>query len=591
MKNSSIKQISVYGFLSFIGIIILSGIVMVYFANKYENINKKNHIFKKSYNHMLEYKYYTERLLTTHNLRKEKTLWIESKNQFKNTMDTLTFSNTTLNKSILEFYSIINSESDKIIKQLNNKLFKEENVMEKSILRRLGEGLNSNETSDYYLAITDLKHSIDYLKQYEGFLLEEIKELTTKQTIALEKKINQSKSTLSITIILIVLFGIILMFYLLKSITKVEKDLLETRDDLKDTLEETTNILNASMESIMIAKDKVCIDVNEETLKTFGYNNKDELIGKPTSIFIAPDSIELTSEKQSQDVVEPYSANCIKKDGTILPSLIKAYNFTNKHGETIRVSAIIDLTDIKAKDDLLFKQSKMATMGEMIENIAHQWRQPLSVISAASTGIQVQREFGVSNEKDENHALIKINDSVQHLSQTIDDFRDFFKVNKKKEKFEISDAFNRAEDLLSSKFKNRDIVVIKDTISLSFFGYENELIQAFMNILTNAKDALEEENIDDKIIFFSLKQDKNNAIATIKDNAGGIPENILPNVFNEHFTTKGDKDGTGIGLYMTKMIIEKIEGTIKVDNESFSHKGKEYTGACFVITIPLSDKK
>ena len=589
MKNLTIKQISLYGFLSFLGITIISGIIIVIFANKYENTNEQHHIFEKSYNHMLEYKYYTERLLTTSDLQHEKKLWIESKTQFKYTMDTLKNHNKILNETIIKFYNIINSESDKIINQLNHKLFKEEYTMEKSILRRLGEGLNSNKTSDYYLAISDLKNSIDYLKQYEEFLLEEIKELTNKQQKSLHNKINQSKLTVSITIILIVLFGTILMLYILKAIAKVEKDLLETRDDLQDTLEETNNILSASMESIMIAKDKVCIDVNEETLKTFGYKNKDELIGQPTTIFIAPDSIELATKKQKQGVIEPYEANCIAKDGTILPSLINAYNFTNKHGEIIRVSAIIDLTDIKAKDDLLFKQSKMATMGEMLENIAHQWRQPLSVISTAATGIQVQKEFGLSNEEEENNALTMINNSVQHLSKTIDDFRNFFNVNKEKKNFVISDAFNRAEDLMSSKFKNRDIKVYKDTESFSLFGHENEFVQAFMNILNNAKDALEDKEIDEKIIFYNIKQIKDNTVITIKDNAGGIPNNVLPNVFNEHFTTKGDKDGTGIGLYMTKMIVEKVEGTINVHNETFLHEGKDYTGACFVITVPLLD--
>ncbi|MEA3289664.1 MAG: PAS domain-containing sensor histidine kinase [Campylobacterota bacterium] len=584
MKKLTIKQISLYGFLTIIAAVIFSAFFIYIFLSKYENLNLKHSIYDQSYTTMLEYKYFTERLLTTYDLPKEKKLWQDSKKKFKESMDLL----KTKDKQINDFYNVIDNKSNKILIMLENKLFKEQSVMEKSILRRLGEGLNSNEKSNYYIAISDLKNAIDYLKQYEEFLLDELKELRNNQEEIMISSINDLKYQGSLIPFLTIIFGIIFIFFIQRLIGSVETDLIITKENLQDTLDESNYILNASMESIMIAKNDVCIDVNNATLETFGYSSKNELVGKPTTVFIAPESTELAKSKQKLDVVAPYEANCITKDQRVMPSLIQAYNYKNKKDETIRVSAIIDLTQVKEQEELLFQQSKMATMGEMLENIAHQWRQPLSVISTSATGIKVQKEYGISNEKEEIEALDTINKSVQHLSNTIDDFRSFFKADKEKEQFKICDAFKKTEELMSSKLKNRNINIVKDEQDITLLGYENELIQAFMNIINNAKDALEESEQDNKTIFFTLKENQNNAIITIKDNAGGIPQDVLPNIFNEHFTTKGDKDGTGIGLYMTKMIIDKITGTIQAANETYEYNGKTYTGAVFTIKIPLN---
>lgn len=188
MKNLSIKQISLYGFSTIFAVLVISALSMLFLANKYETFYKKFEVLEKSYHYMLEYKYFTERLLTTNNLTEETKLWVESKNRFKNSITLLLSKNYPINTTIVNFYNIIEDESNKITKQLQNSLFKEQNIMEKSILRRLGEGLNSNESSDYYLALSNLKNSIDYLKQYEEFLLDDIKTLVNKQKKTLNKK-------------------------------------------------------------------------------------------------------------------------------------------------------------------------------------------------------------------------------------------------------------------------------------------------------------------------------------------------------------------------------------------------------------------
>ncbi len=588
MKNFTIKQISLYSFLIVLLGSIFSATFVFILVNKIETLNKNLDSYEMMYNRIFEFKYYTERLLTTTNLEKEKVLWLSSKDKLHKSIKVLDMQDKNKQNTILDFWHIIDTESISIAKQLNKNIFSKQNVMEKSILRRLGEGLNSNEQSDYYLAISSLKNSIDYLNQYEEFLLDEISLIKEIQQKNISKKINQTKFTGLTSVSVIVVLAIVFIYIILQMINRIEKKLLKTQNNLQDTLDETNYILNTVMESIMITQNGVCIDINEETLKTFGYKNKNEIVGQSTIIFIAPDSKELAQQKQKDDVTLPYELNCIKKDGTVFPALIKAYNYKNKDGKVIRISAVVDLTYIKSKEQMLFQQSKMATMGEMLENIAHQWRQPLSVITTSSTGLELQKEMGVLTDEVLLKSLEQITNSANHLSETIDDFRSFFKQDKQKHKYNIYDAFVKAEELLSSKFKNRNIKVIEDCDNCEMFGYENELVQAFMNILNNAKDIFEEIKIENKTIFVTIKKEKEFVKVSIKDNAGGIPAEILPSIFNEHFTTKGDKDGTGIGLYMTKMIIEKVHGTIEAQNDTFVFEDVQYTGANFIISLPLS---
>ncbi len=244
------------------------------------------------------------------------------------------------------------------------------------------------------------------------------------------------------------------------------------------------------------------------------------------------------------------------------------------------------------KEQLLAQQSKMASMGEMLENIAHQWRQPLSVISTASSGIIMQKKFGLSSEEKEIETLNIITDSAQHLSKTIDDFRDFFKAHKEKKLFSIKEVYKRTLMLLESKFKNREIEVIENIEDIKIYGLDSELVQSIMNILNNARDILEtKEKHQRRLIFIDIYKKENNAIIKIKDNGGGIPDDIIEKIFEPYFTTKHQSQGTGIGLYMTEeMIIKHMYGTISVENNEFEFESKSYKGACFTVTLPITKK-
>ena len=242
------------------------------------------------------------------------------------------------------------------------------------------------------------------------------------------------------------------------------------------------------------------------------------------------------------------------------------------------------------QQNILAQQSKMAAMGEMIGNIAHQWRQPLSMISTAATGMKLNKELGNLKDEDMLTTLDAINTSVQHLSHTIDDFRDFFKPNKQKTKFSLDAIINRTINLVSSQFISKEIKLIKKVKDIELIGYERELLQVLINLLNNAKDALDNTS-HEKLIFIRSYEENDVVIIEVKDNAGGIPANIIQKIFEPYFTTKHKSQGTGVGLYMSKEIIEKhMSGSIEVNNEAYNHKKGHYMGATFKICLPLTMK-
>jgi signal transduction histidine kinase len=243
----------------------------------------------------------------------------------------------------------------------------------------------------------------------------------------------------------------------------------------------------------------------------------------------------------------------------------------------------------KEHEQTLAQQAKLAAMGEMIGNIAHQWRQPLSVVSTISSGMKVQDELGILTKKDIAKSTDDIVKYTQYMSKTIDDFRDFFKQDKEKTTFVLEDTLIKDLELMKASFTNNYIKIIHNIDSdIKIYGLKNELTQAFLNILNNAKDQL--SNLNNTIprqIIINAKEKNNTIYITITDNAGGIDEQILPKIFEPYFTTKHQNQGTGIGLYMTTQIINKhYNGKIYAKNTYMKIDGKKYKGAQFTIELP-----
>ena len=244
--------------------------------------------------------------------------------------------------------------------------------------------------------------------------------------------------------------------------------------------------------------------------------------------------------------------------------------------------------ELDNKQAILYQQSKMAAMGEMIGNIAHQWRQPLSIITTATSGMVLQKQMGVLTDEFFFEASNRINASSQYLYQTIDDFRNFFIPNKEKSKVNLIEIFKKTLDLISAQFSSKDIEIIKNIEGVEFESYENELIQALINILNNSRDELIKKD-GERFIFVDAFEKDNFINIIIKDNAGGVIKENLNKIFEPYFTTKYKSQGTGIGLYMTEEIITKhLNGTICVENVEFTYNEKEYFGAEFTIRIDLN---
>ena len=587
MHNKSIREISLKGFIVILSAILFIASFSYYSLTQISNYNKKHNFYESTYNYIFEFKYYTENLLTTTNLNKTLKQWKEKKEDFRRNIQKMKNNDDIKTDSeIFIFWNTIDLETKKIEELLSSTFFQEKNMLEKSILRRFGEDLNSNKKSDHYNTIFNLKNSIDYTNQYQEFLLDEINILKITQEKQITKNIKQTEVIALISILLIILASSIFIYLIQKRIKETENDILLTKASLQDSLNEINYILNTAMESIIIEKNNKIINVNKSMTNIFKYK-KDHLLNKNISKLISPIFIEKFEMLKKETASNIFEIECISKDNKIFPCLIKTYKFKNKYDEILNIYAILDLTEVKKKDKLLFQQSKMAAMGEMIENIAHQWRQPLSIISTTASGALVQKEFGMLAEQSIKEYFTQIVETSKHLSETIDDFRSFYSNNKSKKEFKLFDAIIRAEKLLSSKLKNRGIELINEVENLNILGYENEFIQVIMNIINNAQDEFEKIKEKRKIIIITGKKEDDDIVISITDNAGGIKENIINKIFDEYFTTKDSSNGTGIGLYMSKKIIEKIGAKIEVSNEKYTFENENYIGAKFKINIPI----
>lgn len=236
----------------------------------------------------------------------------------------------------------------------------------------------------------------------------------------------------------------------------------------------------------------------------------------------------------------------------------------------------------------LYKSEKLASMGEMIGNIAHQWRQPLSVITTGITAIKIEKELDILEDKHFYKMCDSINDNAQYLSRTIDDFKNFIKGERIYEEFNIKDNINSFIHLVEGNAKKNKIRIVLDiNKDIQIESYPNELIQCYMNIFNNAKDILVENDDENKLFFINVYENEKDTKIELKDNGGGIKDEIINKIFEPYFSTKDKSVGTGLGLYMSyKIITEGMLGKIEVRNSEYIYNDKCYKGASFTLIIP-----
>ena len=372
-------------------------------------------------------------------------------------------------------------------------------------------------------------------------------------------------------------------------------------------------LYDKSSDGIVIIKNDMIMECNESLLDMFGYKDRfDDFIQTPLK-FLSPKyqennrlssrlMLKMLKKAKKQKITFEWIHTNKDKQSFWVEITLQTININNEdiiHGiwrdiddRKLAENRLKELTKSldyrvkhevsknRLKDQQLIQQSRLAQMGEMISMIAHQWRQPLSAISARANSINVKL---LLNEKINNSTLKeqidKIAEYSQHLSRTIDDFRDFFKDNKIKQEVAIDDIVKSTLDIVQISLENKNIDVItqlKATHKIQ--TYPNEIKQVILNIIKNAEDILIQNNIQNPIIVISTLSSKDEVMLSIKDNAGGVDNDIIDKIFDPYFSTKTSQNGTGLGLYMSKTIIqEHCNGNLSVDNDK--------DGAVFTILI------
>ncbi|RZV19512.1 cache domain-containing protein [Aliarcobacter butzleri] len=471
----------------------------------------------------------------------------------------------------------IKNKSELISKKLIEPKKEDLEAMEKLLI-------NTNYKGNDYLFYNNNQQLIygTYLKEHRYFIAIGVNLVNIYDIVEKERNIsleNMYKNINRLVIIITVMTIIFFIFSLLFT-KRIETIFQEYKENVILNEDKYRMLFNHSNDAFIISE----LDSNEYTRIT-SYNktaskvtfyDEKELIDKSFfDLFINLDTKKILEEKSFLDTVKLKTKN---EDIKTIELSIIIYE-ANKH--TIVFASLRDITERtllkenkEKQEKILIQKSKMASMGEMIGNIAHQWRQPLSQLSGLFFDIKSAYDYKELDTKYLQNRVEEANDLLEYMSKTIDDFRNFFSPNSQKEEFFINQAVQNALKIAQSTLNFYQIKIsVQVDESLKISGYQNEYSQAVMNIISNAKDIFIEKNISDPQIKIYLEKN----VLCIEDNAGGIDEEIINKIFDPYFTTKYEY-GTGIGLYMTKMIIEeKMGGSINVKNTR--------TGAKFFVEV------
>jgi len=423
-----------------------------------------------------------------------------------------------------------------------------------------------------------MTNKIDRLDKINAYFQNDIQE-------EVEKELRDSRERFQLVIVLLfaslVAFGVMLMS-LMRLIKEEQRLRIVTEKYIISSTTDTRGIIT---------------DVSQAFSDISGYT-KEELIGKPHNIVRHPDMPaeafrEMWKELKSGRNWKGKVKNR-KKDGGFYWVFANIEPLYNTRGQINAYIAVrLDITEsellneailekeqhYRTQQELMHQQHRMAQMGEMLSMIAHQWRQPLAAITSAAGSIQLKARLGKLDTETARDTSEKIQTFSLHLSSTIDDFRNFFKSNKSRTETNYLKITESVRMIIDSSLEQHDIRWQEEVKRVqALWTYENEVKQVVLNLLKNAEDVL----VDKKIEHPQIKVRIDGNRLEVEDNGGGIPDTILDQIFDPYFSTKSEKNGTGLGLYMSKLIIEDhCGGTLRVTNTD--------KGACFAIELPEGD--
>lgn len=375
-------------------------------------------------------------------------------------------------------------------------------------------------------------------------------------------------------------------------------------EDEENILINTKDIFEDIFASVSTAKDGLegLLQYKAHHPKYFDIVITDIKMPRKDGISMIEDIIQI-NEEQSIIAVSSYNdsnilmqliqvgiSNFIMKPFTP-DSLIKTLYKTSKaiHDYREKINLENELTIIKNKRAVL--DGKMIAIRKMIQDIGHQWRQPLSAITMSASAIKLEKENNLLTDNILFQRCNTINSSAEYLSKIIENFSTYFKDDKFMVNFNITDSLTKVIDKAQNILNENQIKIIKNyDYSINVEGSVKNFTQAVYNLIENAIDALIDKVTSEKLIFIDLYKSENKVILTIKDNAKGIPEDLISDIFNIYVTTKHKYIGTGLGLYNVYNTIKTdMNGDIDVSNTSFHYKEKQYSGAQFTIILPIQE--
>ena len=549
MKNMKIrKKFIILSFIVYISLFFLGSLALKINQDSFSNLNKVVKSFKET--QVIETSY-IEDLFTLREI----------------TLSLLISKNDDYKKNMNKIISPMIEELDKEL--LSDPLISEEIWQEyKKIVLKIKEYSKKGFEEEAFINISTVERNNFYI------LINRLKEIQNNKLKDSEEKLKKLQENVFLNnyyivfgFIFIGILGILLDITIIRVIIKQIENL---ESGVKEFLKYLTNPLDY--------KENLHIDINsydELGLLSNAINKKVKVIKENLDEdykLIEEATLTLEHLKQGklgnrlEEVAKSKELNVLKN---VMNEMI--INLEKKVQEEI-----LQRTN---NEKLLIQQSKLAAMGEMIENIAHQWRQPLGEINAVLMELQTIATYGKLEKEYLLESIKTCNKITEHMSNTISDFQSFFKPTKNKIDFSVLDACKKAISIIDASLKNNNIDLVFDIKDDNIInGYPNEFSHAILNIISNAKDVLVLRKISNPKIILSIKVGKRFTIIKIEDNAGGIHLENIDSVFEPYFTTKHTKRGTGIGLYMTKMIIENnMHGFVKVLNTT--------NGALFTIKV------
>ena len=482
------------------------------------------------------------------------------------------------------------------VPEIQKELSKNINLMEESHKWLISKEQSEQVYGMYYTSPHFLNKRVnDYLERAKKFLKEKDPDsleyiLSNSQKILkhLDRAVylyqieNEEKTSVlqrnELFIVLIVL--ITLLFEALFIFKPANDSIIKKTEELIMQKFNADMVIESNKNAIIAINDKKKVyTYNKSAQEMFGYT-KEEMLGKDSLFNIMrPEDFKMHEKGVNHFMDTGKSRGVLyttaeltgkRKNGELFPLRI-TFGASSDKKHRIVVANMQDITSEKEKENMILRQSKLAAMGEMIGAIAHQWRQPLNALNINIENIEDDYEDNLVDKEYIEDFIAEQTGTIQFMSKTIDDFRNFFRIEREKEKFSMKKAIESTFNIQSAQLGNHNISFDVSGEDFIVDGFKNEFQQVILNLVSNAKDAMVSNNIKEGKITVSLQK----GTIKIKDNGGGVSKDVIDRIFEPYFTTKEQGEGTGMGLYMSKMIIEdNMGGTISVSNIA---DGAEFT--------------